>query len=370
MTEQLWNHGVKKLKPYIPGKSIEDVKKELGLTEIIRMASNENPYGPSPKAIAAAGEALMQTHLYPEPSNRELRGKLGELHKVDPDRILISNGADNVLLIIGQAFVNPGDEVVYCSPTFPVYRTSTVMMGGVPVEVPLTADHKFDLEAMLNHVTPKTKLIYICNPNNPTGTVVDSNQLRSFLQRVPKHVVVVLDEAYAEFISIEQYKSGIDYMNEGFPVISVRTFSKLYGLAAARVGYAIAPAELLQPMLAVREPFPVTRASDAAARAALEDVEYTNFILAENLKGMKFLSAELAKFGYETVESYANFIFVDTKEDVQPLYDGVMKEGFIIRPCTSFGYPHHFRLTIGTHEQNERFIAALHKVKAGKTTTI
>ncbi|WP_077214843.1 histidinol-phosphate transaminase [Bacillus dakarensis] len=357
--EHLWNHNIKKLTPYVPGKPIEDVKKELGLTEIIRLASNENPYGPSEKAIRAAQEAASINQLYPEPSNRELREKLGEEYDINPDKITISNGADNILLLISQAYINPGDEVIYCAPTFSVYRSTTLMMGGVPVEVPLNDQHEFDLEGILREINEKTKLIYVCNPNNPTGTVVDSDVLEDFIKRVPDHVIVILDEAYAEFIDIEGYKKGVEYVKEGYNVISVHTFSKLYGLAAARVGYAIASEELLKPILAVREPFPVTRMSDAAAIASLEDVDYKNFILDENRKGLTYLSEELEKLGYSSVPSYANFLFVDTGKDVQPLYMELMKKGFIVRPCTSFGYPNHFRVTVGTPEQNENFIEVL-----------
>jgi histidinol-phosphate aminotransferase len=360
--EHLWNKNIKNLTPYVPGKPIEDVKKELGLTDIIRLASNENPYGPSKKAIAAAQEAAALNQLYPEPSNRELREKLGKEFDLNPDQITISNGADNILLLISQAYLNPGDEVVYCAPTFSVYKATTLMMGGVPVEVPLNDRYEFDLEAILDKMNEKTKLVYVCNPNNPTGTVVDSAELENFIKRIPEHVILVLDEAYADFNQIEGYKMGVDYVKEGYQVISVHTFSKIYGLAAARVGYAFASRELLKPILAVREPFPVTRMSDAAAIASLEDVEYKQFILDENRKGLIFLSTELEKFGFTTVESYANFLFVDTGKDIQPLYNDLMKQGIIIRPCTSFGYPNHFRVTIGTPEQNQKFLEAIQKV--------
>lgn len=358
----LWRQEVTKLEAYVPGKSIEEVKKQYGLSEITRLASNENPYGPSPKAIAAMNAAAADSHLYPEPTSAELRSKLGELYGVDPSQILVSNGADNVLMLIGQAYVNPGDEVVYCVPTFSVYRTSTVVMGGVPVEIPLTADYKFNLEAMLAAVTDKTKLLYVCNPNNPTGTIVDSAELEAFLKKVPPHVVVVLDEAYGEFIDVEGYKTGAEYVREGYPVISVHTFSKLYGLAALRVGYAIATPEVLAPVLAVREPFPVSRMANSAALASLDDVEYRDFILSTNREGLRYLGNELGRMGVGVTPSYSNFLFADLHRDAAPVVEALLRAGYIVRPCKAWGYPEHIRITVGSPEQNRGFVAALERI--------
>jgi len=355
----LWRQEVNRLEPYVPGKPIEEVKAQYGLDQITRLASNENPFGPSPKAIAAMNAAAAESHLYPEPTCAELRAKLGELYQVDPSQILVSNGADNVLMLIGQAYVNPGDEVIYCVPTFSVYRTSAVVMGGVPVEIPLTKDCTFDLEAMLAAVTDKTKLMFVCNPNNPTGTIVDSDDLETFLKRVPPHVIVVLDEAYGEFIDVEGYKTGADYVREGYPVISVHTFSKLYGLAAMRVGYAIAVPDLLKPVLAVREPFPVSRMANSAALASLEDTEYRDFILANNRAGIRYLSEELQRMGLSVTPSYSNFVFVHLHRDAAPVVEALLRAGYIVRPCQSWGYPEHIRITIGSPEQNQGFIAAL-----------
>lgn len=362
MSTSLWRQEVSKLEAYVPGKSIEEVKKQYGLSEITRLASNENPYGPSPKAIAAMNAAAAESHLYPEPTSAELRHKLGELYEVDPAQVLISNGADNVLMLIGQAYVNPGDEVVYCVPTFSVYRTSTVVMGGVPVEIPLTEDYKFDLDRILASVNEKTKLIYVCNPNNPTGTIVDSDALGAFLRKVPPHVVVVLDEAYGEFIDVDGYKTGAEYVREGYPVISVHTFSKLYGLAAMRIGYAIASKEVLAPVLAVREPFPVSRMANAAALASLEDTDYRDFILSTNREGIRYLTAELGAMGIDVTPSYSNFILANLHRDAVPVVDALLRVGFIVRPCRSWGYPEHIRITVGSPEQNRRFVEALRPI--------
>jgi histidinol-phosphate aminotransferase len=359
MSTQLWRQDVTKLETYVPGKSIEEVKKQYGLTEITRLASNENPYGPSPKAIEAMNAAAAESHLYPEPTSVELRNKLGEQHGIDPSQVLISNGADNVLMLIGQAYINPGDEVIYCVPTFPVYRTSTVMMGGVPVEHPLTEDYKFDLDTILASVNDKTKLIYICNPNNPTGTVVESDRLEAFLKQVPSHVIVVLDEAYGEFVDIEGYRTGADYVREGYPIISVHTFSKLYGLAAMRIGYAIATPSVLAPLLAVREPFPVSRMANSAAVASLEDIDYRDFILSTNREGIRYLHTELGALGIEVTPSYSNFLFANLNREAAPIVEALMRTGFIVRPCKGWGYPNHIRITVGSPEQNQRFVEAL-----------
>ncbi|MDB4868296.1 MAG: histidinol-phosphate aminotransferase [Cohnella sp.] len=359
MSTPLWRHDVTKLETYVPGKSIEEVKKQYGLSEITRLASNENPYGPSPKAIAAMQEAALQSHLYPEPTSMDLRAKLGGLYGIDPGQVLVSNGADNVLMLIGQAYINPGDEVVYCVPTFPVYRTSTVMMGGVPLEVAMTRDYKFDLDGMLARITARTKLVYICNPNNPTGTIVESDDLEAFLRQVPEHIVVVLDEVYIDFVAVEGYRTGIEYIKAGYNVISVHSFSKLYGLAAARIGYALASPQILAPLLAVREPFPVSRMANSAAIASLDDVEYRRFILDTNREGIRLLQSELEALGLEIPDSYANFLFIDMKRPAAPVCEALLQAGFIVRPCKGWGYPNHIRVTVGSPEQNQRFIAEM-----------
>ncbi|MBU8879714.1 histidinol-phosphate transaminase [Bacillus sp. FJAT-29790] len=369
MSKGLWRTSVTQLKPYIPGKAIEDVKRELGLEEIIRLASNENPLGPSPKAVQAMQVALQDSQLYPEATCRELREKLGNLYGIDSNQFLVTNGADNAITLIGTAYINPGDEIIYCTPTFPAYRTITLLMGGIPVEVPITREYTYDLDAILTSINENTKLIFICNPNNPTGTIVEDDKLKSFLQLVPPHVVVVLDEAYAEFINSEGYRTGVDYVKEGFPVIFVRTFSKLYGLAATRIGYAAASLEYIRPVQSVREPFAANRIAQAGAIAALDDVEYKNITLQENKHEMVKLTKELQAFGYHITESHANFLFVDMKEDSIQFSQALMQEGILIRPCAAWGLQTHARITIGTAEQNERLIKAVRKISEKQTTT-
>src|SRR5699024_10565437 len=264
-----WRGFVEQISPYVPGKSIEAVKKEYNLTEVHRLASNENPLGPSEKAKEAMAEAAMEAHLYPDTSALSLRETLADLYGVTSDEILTGNGADNVISLVVSAYVNEGDEVLYCTPTFPAYRSSTLLMGGVPVEVPLKEDFTYDLEAMQASITPKTKLVFICNPNNPTGTIVDKAALEKFIQEVPDHVLVILDEAYIEYVTDVVYKTGIDFYKDGYPVLTIRTFSKFYSLAGLRIGYALGSKEVLDPILRLREPFALNRIAIAAAVASV-----------------------------------------------------------------------------------------------------
>lgn len=358
MSKHLWRQSVGHLKAYVPGKPIEEVKAELGLVTITRLASNENPFGVSTKAIEAMQNAIAESHLYPEGTCKELRDKLGELYGIHADQILVGNGADHVIKLIGAAYINPGDEVIYCTPTFPTYRSIVLLMEGVPVEVP-TNENAYDLDAVLAAITDRTKMIFICNPNNPTGTIIEDQQLQSFLQQVPKHVVVVLDEAYIEFIQHETYKNGLDYLLEDYPLITIRTFSKLYGLAGLRIGYAMARKESLMPVGAVREHFAVNRIAMAGALAALDDHEFRDKTLRENRIQMDQMIKELRSLGYEVNHSHANFLFVDMKQDTTPVYQALMQKGILIRPCAAWKLPTHARITIGTAEQNKELIEAL-----------
>ncbi|GHH99038.1 histidinol-phosphate transaminase [Neobacillus kokaensis] len=362
MSKEHWRRNVSLLKPYIPGIAIEDVKRKLGLEEITRLASNENPFGPSPKAVTAMRLALLDSQLYPESSCRALREKLASLFELKPEQFLIGNGADNVISLIGTAYINPGDEIIYCTPTFPAYRTITLLMGGTPIEIPVTKNQTYDLDRILAAITAQTKLIFICNPNNPTGTIVENGLLESFLQRIPPHVIAVLDEAYVEFIEQPGYHTGVDFVKKNYPVIFVRTFSKLYGLAGTRVGYCAANCDLMKPILAVREPFAVNRIAAAGAFSALDDEDYKFTILQENKREMEKLSKELRALGYDVTESHANFLFVDIKGDAVELTNTLMREGVLIRPCIAWGLPQHARITIGTAEQNERLLTALRKI--------
>ncbi|WP_066398840.1 histidinol-phosphate transaminase [Neobacillus mesonae] len=363
MSENLWRGTINQLDPYIPGQAAKDVENQGSLKEVFRLATNENPLGASPKAVAAMQQAVLESHYYPDLTSLNLRRKLGNLHGIDPENYVTGNGADNIITLVIASFVNPGDEVVYCTPTFSEYHKNTLLVGGTPVEIPTTKDHKFDLEAILDAITDKTKLVFICNPNNPTGTIVEDHELREFFRRLPKHVVGVLDEAYGEFINIPNYSTGVEFMKEGLPVITIRTFSKLYGLAGMRVGYAFAKDEFIRPLQAVREPFACNRVAEAGAIAALEDEEHKQNVLTSNKQEMDRLIKEFRSLGYSVEETHTNFLFIDMKQDTNKLSAELFKQGFIIRPCAIWGYPTFARISIGSAEQNTKLLQALKEIR-------
>ncbi|MEK4026459.1 histidinol-phosphate transaminase [Sporosarcina sp. FSL W7-1283] len=356
-----WRNTVKGIAPYIPGKSIEAVKKELQLEHVHRLASNENPLGPSPKAKEAMERAIQEVHLYPDASATKLRERLAQLYAIRPGQVITGNGADNIISLVISAYIDEDDEVVYCSPTFPAYRSSTLLMGGKPVEVPLTEEWAYDLDAIREKITDKTKLIFICNPNNPTGTIVEDSALLQFIQEVPEHVTVVLDEAYIEYIRKDQYKTGIDYFKAGHPIITIRTFSKFYGLAGLRIGYAIASEELLEPILRLREPFACNRVAIEAAVATLDDQEFTEEHYEMNEAGKEYLTQKFSELGFSVFPSYTNFLFVHVKSDAQKLFNKLQEKGLIVRPCTPWGLEQYVRVSIGTQEQNELLVEILNQ---------
>lgn len=350
--------GIQDLKPYVPGKPIEEVQEELGISEIAKMASNENPLGPSPKALAAVEKELKKVNLYPEGPCTLLRKEMAKRLAINKDMITFSNGADNCIVLVGNAFIDEGDEIIMADPTFFVYETITKIMGGQPVYVKLK-NQVHDLNAMLDKVNERTKLVFVCNPNNPTGTIVKKDELDHFISRLPDHTILVLDEAYFEFAQDEQYPDGLDYIREGYNVISLRTFSKLYGIAGLRIGYALGCKEFIAALNRVREAFPVSRPAQAGALGALEDDEFRSKVLGNNEKGKLFLYEEFEKLGLPYAPSYTNYVFVDLKMDSQQVFQDLLKKGIIIRPGHLWNCPTFARVTIGTMEQNKKFIYAL-----------
>ncbi len=359
--EQFFRKGVLDIKPYVPGKPIEEVQSEFGLTEIIKMASNENPWGPSPKAVAAMEREVKNIHLYPEGPCTLLRRELSKRLGIDENMITFSNGADNCIVLVGSAFINDGDEVVMADPTFAYYQTVTKIMGGVSVPVKLK-NHTHDLEAMRNAVGPKTKMVFVCNPNNPTGTIVKKGDFDSFLSHLPAHTMVVLDEAYFEFVSNGDCPNGLDYVKKGYPIVCLRTFSKIYGLAGIRIGYAFGPSELIGAMNRVREPFPVSRIAQAGALAALEDEEFKKKTVTNTLKEKEHLYKEFEEMGLPYIPSHTNFIFVDLKKDSRQIFQALLKEGVIIRPGHLWDHASFARITVGTSDENRRFIQTLKRM--------
>ncbi len=355
---KLARKGILDLKPYVPGKPIEEVQRELGLKELITLASNENSTGPSPEALRAIEEELGNTSRYPDPPctllKRSLAGSLG----VTEEMVTLANGCDNIIHIIAAAFINEGDEVIMAEPTFPVYENVTRIMGGEPVPVQLK-NFTHDMEEMAQRIGLKTKLVFVCNPNNPTGTLVPEEALNRFLDGLPDHIIVILDEAYFDYVSEADYPAGISLLRGGLNLIALRTFSKIYGLAGLRVGFAVAHEDLIGVMERVREPYPVNRFAQAAALAALRDEKHVKEVLLANEEGKAFLYAEFERLGIDYVPTQANFIFVDFKRDSQEMYHALLKEGVVIRPGSIWGYPTSARITIGTMDENRKFIEKL-----------
>lgn len=359
--KKLARKGILEIASYIPGRSIEEVQKEFGAKKWTKLASNENLLGPSPRALIAIRKELAHIYLYPEGPCTVLRKALAERFAIPERMIVISNGADNVILMIANAFVNEGDEVVMADPTFPVYTNATQIMGGKPIKVKLK-DFTHDLDGMLKRVSQKTKLVFVCNPNNPTGTTVSVEALNVFLSRLPKRVIVVLDEAYGDFVEDAFYPNGLDYVKQRRQVIVLRTFSKVYGLAGLRIGYALGREDLVNCLYQVRDPFPVHRLAQVAALAALNDDEHAIKSVQLVYEGRRYFYKELDRMGLFYVPSEANFIFIDFKKDSQRVFQAFLKEGIIIRPGRIWGYPTFARVTIGRMEDNRRFIKALKKI--------
>lgn len=349
------------LKPYVPGKPVEEVQRELGIDNIIKMASNENPLGPAPMAREAVSKMLDQLHIYPDANCFYLKQKLAESYNHDIRGIIIGNGSDELLKLLAETFLSGEDKVVYAQPSFSEYEFTATIMGTKSIKVPLT-NFKHNLTAMLAEVTPQTKIVYICNPNNPTGTMVTEEEIDSFMASIPEDVLVVFDEAYCEYAESASYGSGLKFVREGRNVVVLRTFSKIYGLAALRVGYALTTPDIAAAVETVTEPFNVNMLAQVAAAAALDDKEHLKRSREVNQAGKRFLYKEFEKLQLDYVPTESNFIFVDTGKDCKEVFAELLQQGIIVRSGDIFGYPTFIRVTVGTEEENVRFIEGLKKV--------
>lgn len=346
---------------YQPGKPIEAVKRELGLTDITKLASNENPFGCSPKAKEAIVGMLDQASLYPDGASVELSQALAQKLQVHTNQLIYGTGSDEVILMIARAFIVAGDEAIMATHTFPIYKHNCTVEGAVCIEVPLV-EGAHDLQGMLNKVTDKTKIIWICNPNNPTGTIVTKEELLPFLKQVPSNVLVVLDEAYCEYVTAAEYPDGLSLLNQFKNLLLLRTFSKIYGLASLRIGYAVGDPEIIRYINQVREPFNTTRFSQAAAVAALADQAFIDQCRSANEKGRRYLIEEFSKLGLTSLPAHGNFIMVDVKRPAGEVFNALMRKGFIVRGGHQLGFPTSLRVTVGTEQQNQKFIQALTEV--------
>jgi histidinol-phosphate aminotransferase len=351
MTEEFIRPAVKELKDYVPGKTPHE-------PGIIKLASNENPFGPSPKALDAIAKEAKNLQVYPDQKSILLREALVKKLNVPFDCIVCGNGSDDIMQILASTYLNPGEEVVTPKNTFSVYEMVTKIFGGRLVLVDLK-NFEVDLEGIASAVTPKTKIIFMANPNNPTGTAFSGSQFDQFLQKLPPNVLVVIDEAYIEFAEGKDVPDTLKHVREGKNVVVLRTFSKFYGLAGLRVGYGIARKDLIAPMFRTKMPFNVNRLAQAGAMAALEDKGFLEKTYKNNLEGKKYLYAELDKLGLEYKKTEANFIFINLKKSADEFFIETLRQKVIVRPLTSFGLPEAIRVSIGTQEQNEKFIAAL-----------
>lgn len=353
------------IKPYPPGKPIEEVEREYGVSGSIKLASNENPLGPSPKAVEAIQKALRNLHRYPDAGGYYLTRKLAETLKVSPDQIVLGNGSDDVIGMLTRVYLKPGDTAVMADPSFLMYDIFVRTAGAFPVKVPLRG-LAMDLDAMAGAVTETTKLMFITNPNNPTGGYVTENQVAAFLSRLPKHVVVVLDEAYIEFATAPDCLDGLRLVSDDRPIAVMRTFSKAYGLAGVRIGYGVMPAEMAAWLHRIRQPFNVNSLAQVAACAALDDtafLEQTKTLIRTELA---FLKDRLFRMGVSFFPTQANFFLIDVKHSSSEVFEALIRRGVIVRPMTAYGYPEYIRLTVGTREENLRFLEALDQVLKGR----
>jgi histidinol-phosphate aminotransferase len=356
-TAHPWLHD---LVSYEPGKPIEDVARELGLKphEIIKLASNENPLGPSPKALAAMREMLERSHFYPDGGGYYLREAIAKKFGFDRANVMLGCGSNEIIEFIGKAFLNPGDEIVVARHAFVVYKLMATLFGATTIEVP-DPNFAHDLDAMAAAITPKTKEVFIANPNNPTGTLLSQEEIDRFMDKVPDHVIVVFDEAYYEFL--ENPPDTLKFVREGRNVVVLRTFSKIQGLANLRIGYGLAKAELIDVLQKTRQPFNTNGIAQAGALAGLLDEEHQRKTREITIEGREFLQREFAALGLDYVPSFANFVLVCVG-DGKAVFQALMKCGIIVRDMTSYGLPEWIRVSIGTMEQNKRFLDELKRL--------
>jgi histidinol-phosphate aminotransferase len=367
-TGRFFRRSITGLVPYEPGKPIEEVQRELGLDRVVKLASNEGPFGPFAAAIEALERQQHELNRYPDGGAYALRTALAERHGVDIEHVAIGAGADGVIDCLSQAVLDDGDEIVCGWPSFPSYVLDAIKLGARPVRVQLR-DQRYDLDALLAAITERTKLVYVCHPNNPTGTMNGRGQLTRFLDQVPEHVLPVLDQAYFEYIDDPDYPDGVEeYFKTGRRVVVLRTFSKIYGLAGLRVGYGIAPADVVSEIGKVRRAFDVSSAAQAAALASLGD-EHELARRREQCATERERVAEiLERAGFDVAgPAVANFVFADTGADARAVFDALLREGVIVRPLSAFGSATAIRVTVGTAEENAFLAEALERVVAAAT---
>jgi histidinol-phosphate aminotransferase len=354
---------VRDLVPYEPGKPVEEVQRELGLERVVKLASNEGPFGPFPAALEAIARCAPELNRYPDGGAYRLRAALAELHDVRFEEVAVGAGSDGLVDGLSQAVLDPGDEIVCGWPSFPSYVIDAKKLGVTPTTVPLKDQH-YDLEAMLEAITPRTKLVYVCHPNNPTGTMNTRAELDAYFDRVPEHVLTVLDQAYLEYIVDPDYPDGIaEYLKAGRKVVVLRTFSKIFGLAGLRVGYAVAAPGVVTALGKVRRAFDITTPAQEAALASLTDPEEIERRRLENARRRPEVEGILRERGFAPAgPAVANFLYCEVGEDSRPLFERLLREGVIVRPTHGFGGPEAIRVTVGTAEEIAFLAEALDRI--------
>ncbi len=352
---------IARLKPYPPGKPLEELEREYGITDSIKLASNENPLGSSPLALAAIRDHLGNLRRYPDGSGFYLKQRLSQRLGVGESCIVLGNGSNEIIDLIIRTFVQPGEEVLMSEPTFLVYQLMTQAVGGRAIQVPQT-QFAHDLESMADACTPRTRVVFVDNPNNPSGTVVSREDFEGFRERVPEDVLIVLDEAYIEFADPASTISGLEYLDCVPPVIILRTFSKAYGLAGLRIGYGVMPAEVAGYVNRVRQPFNVNSLAQAAALAALDDEAFLQQTQEVVRDGLAFLFEELGEMKIRTLPTQTNFFLMEVGHDARKVYEAMLRRGVIVRAMNAYGLDNYIRISVGRPEENRRFLASLREV--------
>jgi histidinol-phosphate aminotransferase len=361
--------GIRGLKPYQPGKPISELEREYGVTDIVKLASNENPLGPAPRALEAIAAAAGELARYPDANSFELKRVLAARHGVGTQCITVGNGSNELLVLLAESFLRPGLEAVYSRHAFAVYALAVQATGGEHrVADALPAEHAqpfgHDLDAMAALVGPDTRLVFVANPNNPTGTWLASGALERFIAQLPPHVLVVVDEAYFEYVREPGYPDASGWVGRYPNLVVTRTFSKAFGLAGLRIGYAVSSPEVAEILNRIRQPFNTSSLAQAAALAALEDTAHLARSIETNAAELRRVSEACSELGLGVVPSVGNFLLVDMRTEAQPVYEALLRAGVIVRPVANYGFPDHLRISIGTPAENERLLAALRQVIA------
>jgi histidinol-phosphate aminotransferase len=369
--EPLFRTAIGPLIPYEPGKPVEEVQRELGLERVVKLASNEGQFGPFPEALEAIARGAPDLNRYPDGGAYRLRTALAEKHGVEFENVAVAAGADAVVMYLSLAVLDPGDDIVCGWPSFPSYVLDAIKLGAEPKRVPLT-DHSYDVQRILGEIGPRTKIVYLCNPNNPTGKMISRADVEAYFDCVPRHVLTVLDEAYFEYVDERSYPDGVEeHVKAGRRILVLRTFSKIYGLAGLRVGYGIGPAAVVEAVGKVRNAFDINQSAQDAALASLGNDEEIARRRALTAEGRAQLAEACAGLGLTVAApAVANFIYVEVGDDARPVFEALLREGVIVRPLGPFGAPGAIRVTVGTREENDLFAAALERVLESAKTAL